>query len=163
MLLHEHPLNDAREARGEPVINSVWFWGGGTRPRVHGRHFGAIWSDDALAAALGAAADVPAYPTPRGATAWLGAAGKMPPESSLLVVLGLLANATRYGDIDAWRTRVAALDSEWLQPLVRAVSEGRLSRLVLVTPGASRSWRFEMARADLLKFWRRARPLSEYA
>jgi hypothetical protein len=29
MLLHAHPLNEAREARGEPTINSVWFWGGG--------------------------------------------------------------------------------------------------------------------------------------
>jgi hypothetical protein len=29
MLLHAHPLNDAREARGEPTINSVWFWGCG--------------------------------------------------------------------------------------------------------------------------------------
>ena len=29
MLLHAHPVNEAREARGEPTINSVWFWGGG--------------------------------------------------------------------------------------------------------------------------------------
>jgi hypothetical protein len=29
MLLHAHPLNEAREARGEPTVNSVWFWGGG--------------------------------------------------------------------------------------------------------------------------------------
>jgi len=30
MLLHAHPLNEAREARGESPINSVWFWGGGS-------------------------------------------------------------------------------------------------------------------------------------
>jgi hypothetical protein len=29
MLLFAHPLNEAREARGELPINSVWFWGGG--------------------------------------------------------------------------------------------------------------------------------------
>ena len=29
MLLHAHPVNEARVARGEPVINSLWFWGGG--------------------------------------------------------------------------------------------------------------------------------------
>jgi len=29
MLLHAHPLNEAREARSELPINSVWFWGGG--------------------------------------------------------------------------------------------------------------------------------------
>lgn len=32
MLLHEHPLNLQREARGELPINSLWLWGGGTRP-----------------------------------------------------------------------------------------------------------------------------------
>lgn len=29
MLLHEHPVNSAREARGEATVNGVWFWGGG--------------------------------------------------------------------------------------------------------------------------------------
>ena len=32
MLLHEHPVNQAREQRGEPVINSLWLWGGGVLP-----------------------------------------------------------------------------------------------------------------------------------
>ena len=30
MLLHEHPVNLEREARGALPVNSVWFWGGGT-------------------------------------------------------------------------------------------------------------------------------------
>jgi hypothetical protein len=29
MLLHEHAVNLAREARREPAANAVWFWGGG--------------------------------------------------------------------------------------------------------------------------------------
>src|SRR6267378_4330381 len=29
MLLHEHPVNAGREARGELALNSIWFWGGG--------------------------------------------------------------------------------------------------------------------------------------
>jgi hypothetical protein len=33
MLLHAHPLNEAREARGELAINSVRFWGAGRAPR----------------------------------------------------------------------------------------------------------------------------------
>jgi hypothetical protein len=31
MLLHDHPVNDAREEQGELPINGVWFWGGGAR------------------------------------------------------------------------------------------------------------------------------------
>jgi hypothetical protein len=29
MLLHEHPVNSAREARGEATVSGAWFWGGG--------------------------------------------------------------------------------------------------------------------------------------
>jgi len=29
MLLHEHPINAAREAQGKPAANALWFWGGG--------------------------------------------------------------------------------------------------------------------------------------
>ena len=29
MLLHEHPLNAAREARSEATVTGIWFWGGG--------------------------------------------------------------------------------------------------------------------------------------
>src|SRR5690606_6623927 len=33
MLLHSHPVNEAREARGEPAVNSLWPWGAGRLPR----------------------------------------------------------------------------------------------------------------------------------
>ena len=32
MLLHDHPVNEAREAGGEVAVNSVWFSGGGVLP-----------------------------------------------------------------------------------------------------------------------------------
>lgn len=32
MVLHGSAVNQARQERGEPVINSVWFWGGGAMP-----------------------------------------------------------------------------------------------------------------------------------
>lgn len=32
--LSAHPLNRAREARGEPVMNTLWFWGGGRQQQV---------------------------------------------------------------------------------------------------------------------------------
>ena len=34
MLLHEHPANAAREARGRSPVTGVWFWGGGARRRT---------------------------------------------------------------------------------------------------------------------------------
>jgi hypothetical protein len=32
MLLHDHPVNRERAARGWPPLNSLWFWGGGALP-----------------------------------------------------------------------------------------------------------------------------------
>src|SRR5512135_1744577 len=32
MLLHDHPVNLAREARGELSVNALWLWGGGQPP-----------------------------------------------------------------------------------------------------------------------------------
>jgi len=161
MLLHEHPLNEARAARGEAVINSVWFWGGGKRPRVPGRHFNAVWSNDALATALGAVADLATHDLPDAARSWFASAESR--QGTHLIVLNDLATATRYGDADAWRTRAARLDADWLAPLAGAVRDGRLQRLVLAIPAATRSWRFEMTRSDLFKFWRPAKPLREFA
>ena len=34
MLLHEHPLNQVREERGDLALNGIWFWGGGVIPKL---------------------------------------------------------------------------------------------------------------------------------
>ena len=162
MLLHEHPLNEARESRGEAVVNSIWFWGGGTRTRVHGRHFSDVWSDDAVATSLATLAEAAVHEMPASADAWLRRAGMSKAASHLIVLTGL-SNATRYGDAHAWRTRAQALDTEWLGPLIAALRDGRLTQLALVTPGESASWRFEVSRLDLVKFWRGRKSLAQYA
>lgn len=40
MVLHQSPVNTARQHRGEPVINSVWFWGGGALPAMLDKRLG---------------------------------------------------------------------------------------------------------------------------
>ena len=32
IVLHNHPINAVREARGAVAVNSLWFWGAGTLP-----------------------------------------------------------------------------------------------------------------------------------
>lgn len=163
MLLHSHPLNDAREVRGDMTINSVWLWGGGTRPPVPGRHFSAVWSDEALPCSLAANADIPAAPLPADAGLWLRAAdSSQPANAHHLIVLGQLAAAAQYGDIGRWREQITALERDWFAPLLAALRQRRLSRLTLAVPGKPSSERFELASADLLKFWRPGKPLSAY-
>ena len=45
MLFHAHPVNRARDAAGHPLINSLWFWGGGTLPPRSGRKPAQIVTD----------------------------------------------------------------------------------------------------------------------
>jgi 2,3-bisphosphoglycerate-independent phosphoglycerate mutase len=60
MLLHAHPINDAREARGEPTINSVWFWGAGDNENVSlQKPYDNVTSDDALLEMFALSAGIP--------------------------------------------------------------------------------------------------------
>jgi hypothetical protein len=161
MLLHGHPVNAAREERGEPIVNSIWLWGGGTRPAVPGRPFDHVWSGDAAATALAAAAAVHAGPLPSTAEAWVTSASDA--AGSHLFVLDALAGAAVYQDPDAWRERLVALEMQWFAPLADALRGGRLSRIAIVVPGEDACCRFETARADLYKLWRTVQPLSAYA
>ena len=70
MLLHEHPVNAARDDAGAPAINSIWLWGSGAMPRVPGRPYGAVWSDEPLAQALSTRASTPCLPVPPDAAGW---------------------------------------------------------------------------------------------
>ncbi|MGV8931551.1 MAG: phosphoglycerate mutase [Luteimonas sp.] len=55
VVLHQHPWNAQREARGMPAINSLWFWGGGVMPtRAAGSRdrYAHVFSDDEILHAL---------------------------------------------------------------------------------------------------------------
>ena len=48
MALHDHEVNQAREADGKPPVNSLWLWGGGEAPPEDTRVQPPLFSDDAL-------------------------------------------------------------------------------------------------------------------
>ncbi len=164
MLLHDHPVNEAREAKGEMAVNSVWLWGGGIRPAIPGRHFSAVWSDEPLAGALGAATSLHAAPLPGDAERWLNSIDpSQEANAHTLIVLGQLAGAAQYGDTARWREEISALDRNWFAPLLGALRQRRISRIALVAPGSENCERFELSPIDLLKLWRRIKPLPAYA
>ena len=82
---------------------------------------------------------------------------------SHLIVLDTLADAVAYRDSESWRARVSQLESRWFAPLVRSLRENHVSRLTIVVPGEHACCRFDATRADLLKLWRRPKPLWTYA
>jgi hypothetical protein len=163
MLLHAHGVNEARESRGEPTINSVWLWGGGTHPAVGRSAFHAVWSDDVLARGLGKSAGLPAAPSGAGAAQWLEAAARLGQDHRHLVVLDQLLLPARHGDIARWRAQLAELEERWFAPLLGALRKRRVAGLSLVGLGPERSLQFDLTPSALLRFWRGSVPLASYA
>ena len=59
VLLHQHPLNTARQARGLAPINSVWLWGAGRLPVQLRSTFAGVVGHEDLLRALAARAGIP--------------------------------------------------------------------------------------------------------
>src|SRR6266852_5178170 len=153
MLLHEHPVNAGREARGELPLNSIWFWGGGAIDAAKERPFSAVIADDPLARGLALAAGIPVRALPKDADSVLAAMGD---EGLVLIVLDPPREA-QLGE------RRAALERDWFVPLLAALKSGRIGMLTLQLCGADSLLEVETVRSDLRYFWRRRKPLSAYA
>jgi hypothetical protein len=52
MLLHQSPINQARENIGKPLVNSLWFWGEGNLPATKASHFSQVISNNPIAMGL---------------------------------------------------------------------------------------------------------------
>lgn len=160
MVLHAHPVNDAREARGAPAINALWLWGGGRLQRPGTRAFGRVRAAEPIAAGLALASGAAALPLPESAEDLLRAAAH---EGVELLVLDELRAPAAYGDAAAWTERIARLERNWFAPLLAALRAGRIGMVTLHAIGAGGALDVETTRQDLRYFWRRPRPLSTYA
>ena len=155
MLLHAHPVNAEREARGVPAINSIWLWGGGVAPRVKPAPGNRIWADDPLARALAAQSAMPLAPLPPGAEAVLAADG------DALVVVTAVRDASR--DIAAWLEAVERIEQDWFAPFHSALEKRRIVLLTLVITGARQSRHIDITAANLWRWWRRSPAPGAYA
>ena len=153
MILHASPVNRAREGRGEPVVNSIWPWGGGYAPRVPGGVWQAVWSAETLAAGLARLAGSSSETLPDDAHGWLE--GAAPGRHLLVFTEGHVA--ARSSDVDRWRRFIVHLETEWMAPLGDALASGGVASIELRT-GGSRT--FRLARRPWRHWWRRPLPFA---
>jgi hypothetical protein len=156
MVLHEHPVNEAREARGEPALNSVWLWGAGRAPLAAQAQWQSVSADEPIALGLARAAQIRGRPLPASAETWLD---RSPEEGRHLVVLDALRLPLALSDAAAFSSAVEDLEKKWFAPLLGALRARRIGMVSLHIPDAGAS--FETIRGDLRRIWRRARPLRE--
>jgi len=154
MVLHSHPVNEAREARGAPTVNSVWFWGTGRLPRVASERWHSVTAAEPLALGLARAAGMRHRTLPASAQAWLERA---PEDGRHLVVLDALRDAAEPDDA------LARLERDWFVPLLAALRAGRIGMVTIHVPDAAECVSYETIRTDLRRFWRRPKRLEHYA
>lgn len=126
MLLHDDPVNRARAASGQPVINALWLWGQGGKPGV------ATDSPRRPDALIGE------HPLVKGIAAHLGLpTGAAPDGAAHVLQLDIrLGESTQYQDGEAFAAAWRALERDLLKPTLGALRGGRLERLELVAPVA---------------------------
>ena len=131
VILHNHPLNVERIARGKPPVNSLWFWGGGVLPDFVRCQYASIHGDEVLLRGLADLAKLPLQPLPAAYTRNLR-------EGDALVDLREARN-------------LAVLAANWILPATAALrSAGRLQ----LDYGDGNA--FTIAGSQRWRFWRRA-------
>lgn len=156
MWLHEHPLNIARQHRGQASIASLWLWGGGgsagealPERAAAGTGWARLYADDPWVAALAGLSSVPLLPPP---VALDGTVldGSRSGRVGLVVSPARLAAGARSG---AWAGWPEAVDRLYVRPAMEALASGVLAGLTLVA--GDRATR--LCVSDRFRLWRPAR------
>jgi hypothetical protein len=139
MLLHEHPVSVARQRRGVPEINAVWFYGCGEIHDVQRYALPQAFGDDLYLRGIYRLNDGTVTAAPLDAR-------------PLLARINARAVAVvTTDDLDV-------LEAAWVAPLARAMRAGLIARLDIVLD----RWQLTITRGALLKFWRAERTPAQW-
>lgn len=159
VVLHNHPVNRRREDSGFTLVNSVWFWGGGSLADLQPLPAdlpSQIWTDDALALGFARHAGAATHSLPAHFPEQ-----EMAKAGRTLVILPHLSQAAHYGELLAWTEALMELEQKWFAPALNALKDGRISTLRLTGPGDLASLELNLNRSDCWKFWRRGSGLAQ--
>ncbi|HKX55639.1 MAG TPA: hypothetical protein VJN01_06040, partial [Xanthomonadales bacterium] len=155
MSLHASATNEQRRQRGEPLINGVWFWGGGQLPeRLASCTFQRVYSIDPVSSGLARLNDVSVEPLAElfdGVQADASALAKLP-VSSILVDWAVPASPAPAATS---MLTPAKLEKFCAAALVRLKQRG--GALEMHSPEI----RLTLTAARLRRFWHRPKPLRQ--
>ncbi len=151
MLWHEHPVNQARQARALVPVNSFWLWAGAQ---------GSATSPPAAAAKALAVA---------GGPSWMMALAapelRAPSAAQMLqraaqsggasVMLADLISSAVAGDWADWLAHLQRIEQQWCAPLLDAVQAGRIDSVTLRLSHRNTSIKTSTSKLALRKFWRK--------
>ena len=134
MILHAHPLNRDRAARGLPPVNSLWFWGAGVLPEWVRTSLAVVLTRDAVVAALARQAGIAA----------------IAPDPARIE-----SPQAQWFDLDD-ATGLAELATRWLPAFDAALARKRIPELQVAFASGER---YRVKPGHRWRFWRGVRPL----
>ena len=141
MLLHDHPLNQAREQKGLLAVNSLWLSCGGSfnEMKKPGQPPSfKFFANDALSAGLAQWANIACQP------------------------LALDFSSIENGDAVLVLDNQNALDTTWFAPLLKALKVGSIKTLRCHFDVHGMTFTLNLKPRDTWKFWRKQKPVSIY-
>ncbi len=135
MLFHTHAVNNARQTRGEPAINTLWFWGEGHLPALSTQRFGRVYGGDRYVQGLAQLSGAQWAPLPERMTAM-----ELPSRQNVLVVLDEAPHSS-------W-------DTQWFCALS---SKLRDKSMIAATLQFRNGYTTHLTRKHLWRLWRRKR------
>jgi hypothetical protein len=150
VVMHAHPVNQARVAQGLQEANALWFWGQD--------------SGQALSRQLPAERFISTDPLVRGLARKHGVDSVFPHGASASFEAtpgttwwhdGSLYEATQRGDFSAWIKALERINTELLDPVWHAWRQGRLQSISVLAPGDKSSLIVTLGQGARLAFWRR--------
>ncbi len=148
IMLHTSSVNSAREAKGLPTINSLWFWGGGRMPTLKESAWTMYWGEDAVGPALARLSQVDQSDRPSSAENWL----KESAAGNHLVVLDQVGLARLTGHVEMLQNFIDTFDEHWTIPLIDALRSKKIQSL---TVAIDDSQLFKVSAKNLGRWWRR--------
>lgn len=145
MLWYEHPVNEARQARGLAPVNSFWLWGGAGAGTAAGAMKPAVIAGQPWLRAIS-----PADRRDATLESLLAQGG---PRAR--AVLGQLIEPAIAGEWSSWLDQMRLLEQHWFAPLLAAVKDGRVSAATLVLSHRSASAAFTTSKLAQYAFWRK--------
>jgi len=148
MLLHNHPANEARESRGDPVVNSVWLSGGGVMPAFKAlqHDIDLMMANDVLREGLATWANIPCQPV----------------AASLEKLLQSTAQHVRLALPQSNHSQTNGLDETWFESLFLALKNKQIEQLTLNLGFYEKCLVVVFKPLDVYKFWRKPKPIMQY-
>jgi hypothetical protein len=147
--LFSHPVNAAREERGQRTINGIWLWGNGATTASASRAFVTLQADQPFARGLACHMGL----NPAAADHYRRPAGNG------LALIDELQRPLLHLDREGWRHTLQTLESNWFAPLLADLKARKLDAVRISVPNDRHTLQLDVGSSGLWKFWRKPRTL----